>query len=248
MKIQILSDLHLEFDYREYEFSNCDLLILAGDIYSGTKGVEWIKNKVTNIPVIYVMGNHEYYNNYFPSLLDKCKEIAKESNIHVLENESITINNITFHCATLWTDFELFNNSSIAQFECERCMNDYHCIRLDTNSSKLRADITRQIHHQTKKWLNKSLTESKTDKNIVITHHAPTIHSIATRFKDSLLSTGFASNLEDLIINKEPNLWVHGHVHDAIDCYVGKTRILCNPCGYPHENSNGYIDDLIIEI
>ena len=59
MKIQILSDLHLEFEYQEFDFSECDMLILAGDIHTGTRGVEWNRDKVSDIPVIYVMGNHD---------------------------------------------------------------------------------------------------------------------------------------------------------------------------------------------
>jgi predicted phosphodiesterase len=34
MKIQILSDLHLEFEYQEFDFTGADILILAGDIYT----------------------------------------------------------------------------------------------------------------------------------------------------------------------------------------------------------------------
>ncbi len=248
MKIQILSDLHLEFKYREYDLRGCDVLILAGDIHTGTKGIEWIKGKVKDIPVLYVMGNHEYYNNTYPNLLYKCKEISKGTNIHVLENESKTINNVTFHCATFWTDFELFDNPQIAKFECQLKMSDYYCIRMEPNYSKMRADITQKLHFKTRKWLSKSLSESKTDKNIVITHHAPSIHSVAPRYKKSLLTTGFASNLEDFIIKHQPNLWIHGHVHDAVDYFIDKTRVVCNPFGYPHENDNGFQDQMILDI
>ncbi len=59
MRVQILSDLHNEFGVFEYNFSNIDLLILAGDIDLGLKGFEWISEKVKNIPVLYVLGNHE---------------------------------------------------------------------------------------------------------------------------------------------------------------------------------------------
>lgn len=248
MKIQILSDLHLEFGYQSFDFTDSDILILAGDIHTGTKGVEWIRDKVKNIPVIYVMGNHEYYNYSYPRLLNKCRETAKHSNIHLLENESVTINNITFHGATMWTDFELFDNSDIAQFECERNMNDYHLIRLDSNYSKLRAEKTRQIHFETKEWLMNSLKESKSDKNVVITHHAPSIKSVAPRYKESLLTTGFASNLEDLIIKYQPDLWIHGHVHDAVDYLIDETRVVCNSGGYAHEIDNGFIEQLILDI
>ncbi|QEN03358.1 phosphoesterase [Thiospirochaeta perfilievii] len=248
MKIQILSDLHLEFDYRDYNFTKCDLLILAGDIHTGTKGLEWIQQQVSDIPVIYVMGNHEYYGYCYPSLLNKCRGIAKGSNIHLLENDSITIQNITFHGATLWTDFNLFGNPEIAQFECDRNMNDSRLIRLDENYAKFKAAITKEIHIQSIKWLAKSLNNSKTDKNIIVTHHAPTFKSIAPRYKESPITPGFTSNLENIIHNYNPDLWVHGHVHDVVDCVVGKTRVLCNPNGYPHEIDNGFKEQLIIDI
>lgn len=194
------------------------------------------------------MGNHEYYNHCYPSLLNKCKDIVKGSNIHLLENECVTIDNITFHGTTLWTDFNLFANPEIAQFECDRNMNDSRLIRLDENYAKFRAEITREIHIESKKWLKSSLKSSKTEKNIIITHHAPTIKSIAPRYKKSPITPGFTSDLEDLIIEYNPDLWIHGHVHDAVDCVVGRTRVVCNPFGYPHETNNEFHEQLVINI
>lgn len=60
MKIQIISDIHLEFGIRQLDFSNADLLILAGDVSIGLAGITWISERVKNIPVLYVLGNHEY--------------------------------------------------------------------------------------------------------------------------------------------------------------------------------------------
>lgn len=108
MKIQVISDIHLEFGIREFDFSKCDLLILAGDIHIGENGLDWISKKVNNIPVIYVLGNHEYYRNSYPKLLHKIKNTTKGTNIHVLENESMCIEGISFYGMTLWTNFELF--------------------------------------------------------------------------------------------------------------------------------------------
>lgn len=150
MKIQIMSDLHLEFSSQKFDISNCDVLILAGDIHVGTKGVEWINNKVKNIPVIYVLGNHEYYNNSYPSLLHDCKDKANGSNIHVLDNESLTLEDITFHCATLWTDFDLFGKPESSKIECEFKMNDYHLISLEPDDSILTADYTQRLHKESK--------------------------------------------------------------------------------------------------
>lgn len=60
MKIQVLNDLHQEFGFMDLSFEGADLVILAGDINLGTKGIEWIKSTITDVPVIYVLGNHEY--------------------------------------------------------------------------------------------------------------------------------------------------------------------------------------------
>lgn len=61
MRAQIISDLHQEFGFTDISFEEVDLVILAGDINLGTKGIEWIKSTLSEVPVIYVLGNHEYY-------------------------------------------------------------------------------------------------------------------------------------------------------------------------------------------
>jgi Icc-related predicted phosphoesterase len=248
MRVQIISDIHLEFGNREFDFSHADLLILAGDIHVGEKGLAWILEKVKNIPVLYVLGNHEYYKHSYPKLLYKLKTTARGTKVHVLENDAVTINGITFHGTTLWTDFELFGNPRIAGFECQQRMNDYKLIRRDPSYSKLRSLDTHIMHKESLKWLEKSLNESTAKTNVVITHHAPSIKSIPVEYQNDPISAGFASNLEAFILKAKPNLWVHGHVHNAFDYYIGETRVICNPKGYPGEEVVGFRDGLMVEV
>lgn len=248
MRIQILSDLHNEFGKFEFNFSEIDLLILAGDIDIGLSGFYWISEIVKEIPVIYVLGNHEYYKNSYPKLLHKLQDLSLNSNIHVLENKSIEIGGVTFHGTTLWTNFELFGNPKTTGYECQQRMNDYKLIRLDPTYSKLRTIDTHVIHYKSLMWLKDSLTKSNTKKNVVITHHAPSINSISAKFKEDVLSAAFASNLEDYIMETQPDFWIHGHVHEPYDYNIGKTRVICNPKGYPDEPYNGYNSKLTIEI
>jgi Icc-related predicted phosphoesterase len=248
MKIQILSDIHLEFGIRKIEFGNADLIILAGDIHLGDSGIKWINENLKNIPIIYILGNHEYYKNSYPKLLNKIKGLTVNTNIIILENESTCIDGITFHGATLWTDFELFGDARIAGFECQQKMNDYNLIRRDPSYSRLRSIDTQAMHKETIYWLKNSLQASKTNKNIVISHHAPSIKSVPSRYQNDLVSAGFASNLENLILETNPDLWIHGHMHDSSDYMIGKTRVICNPKGYPGEKESGYIESLIVEI
>ena len=248
MKIQIVSDLHNEFGKFKFNFSGIDLLILAGDIDIGLNGFYWVSEIVKEIPVIYVLGNHEYYKNSYPKLLYKLQDISLNSNIHILENKSIEINGVTFHGTTLWTNFELFGNPKTTGYECQQRMNDYKLIRLDPSYSKLRSIDTHIMHYKSLMWLKESVTKSTTKKNVVITHHAPSIKSIAPKFKEDVLSAAFASNLENYIIETQPDVWIHGHVHEPYDYHIGKTRVICNPKGYPDEPYIGYNSKFIIEI
>ena len=248
MKVQIISDLHQEFGKSELNFSNADLLILAGDTNLGTKGIDWIKTKIKNIPVIYILGNHEYYKGSYPKTLNKIKEASKDTNIFVLENDRFEINGIRFHGATLWTDFSLFGNPVKYGILCQDKMNDYKLIRRDPSYSKMRTIDTFKLHQFSKTWLEESLEESKSFRNIVITHHAPSQKSIPEEFKNDYLSSAYASNLEDIIHKYQPEYWIHGHIHTPIKYEIGETKIICNPHGYIDEKYNGYEKELIIEL
>lgn len=248
MKIQIISDLHQEFGMSELSFKSADVVILAGDVNIGTKGIEWIKSAIPNKPVIYVLGNHEYYKGSYPKTLNKILAIASDTNVHVLENRSIIIDNVCFHGATLWTDFSLFGNPRTYGSICQEKMNDYKKIRRDPTYSKLRSIDTFNIHNKSMNWLEKSLEESESEVNIVVTHHAPSSRSIPIRFKADPISSAYASNLEDTITKYKPNFWIHGHIHEPKDYMISETRIICNPHGYIDEPHNGFNKELIIEI
>ena len=71
------------------------------------KGIEWILDTVKDIPVIYILGNHEYYKGSYPKTLRKIVEHSQDTNVHVPENRSVVIGDVTFHGATLWTDFDI---------------------------------------------------------------------------------------------------------------------------------------------
>jgi len=248
MKIQIISDLHQEFGTSDLTFDNADLVILAGDTNLGVKGIEWVNKYIVHKPVIYILGNHEYYKGAYPKTLHKIIEASKNSNIHVLENNRINIDGIWFHGATLWTDFSLFGNPVEYGNICQAKMNDYRQIRRDPSYSKLRSVDTYKIHQFSKSWLQESLEECKNDKNVVITHHAPSIKSMPEIYKNDPVSSAYASDLEDIIKKYSPLYWIHGHIHTPARYKIDKTEIICNPHGYIDEPYNGYTKELIIEI
>jgi Icc-related predicted phosphoesterase len=248
MKIQIISDLHQEFGISDLNFANADLVILAGDTNLGTKGIEWVKKHIPNKPVLYILGNHEYYKGSYPKTLHKIIEASENSNITVLENNSVDFDGIRFHGATLWTDFSLFGSPVEYGIICQAQMNDYKLIRRDPDYSKLRSIDTFKIHQISRAWLEESLEESRGYKNVVISHHAPSLRSVPEFYKNDPVTSAYASNLEGLISKHKPLYWIHGHIHTPARYKIDQTVVICNPHGYINEKYNGYNKELIIEI
>ncbi|MGB0869802.1 MAG: metallophosphoesterase [Flavobacteriales bacterium] len=248
MKIQIISDLHLEFGSTILTFGNADIVVMAGDVNLGTKGIEWLKTEIPDLPVIYVLGNHEYYKGSYPKTLNKINEAAKNTNIHVLENKCVHLNGINFHGATLWTDFSIMGNPRYYGSMCQSKMNDYKKIRRDPSYSKLRTIDTYNIHQKSMLWLERSLEEKQGEVNIVVTHHAPSILSVPEKYKNDPISSAYASNLEKTIEKYKPKYWIHGHIHEPKRYKIKDTEIICNPHGYIDEKYNGYEKELIIEL
>lgn len=248
MKLQIISDIHQELGFCELPFDKADIVILAGDINIGIKGVQWALEKFPKTHVIYILGNHEYYKGSYPKTLRKIKDLASNTNIHVLENESIEINEVMFHGATLWTDFSLFGDPIQYGVICQGKMNDYKRIRKDPSYSKLISVDTYRLHMFSRGWLEKSLQASKSEKNIVVTHHAPSIKSVPNEFRKDPITAAYASNLEGTILSLKPQYWIHGHIHSPVRYQIGETEVICNPHGYIDEKYNGYEKELIIEI
>ncbi len=197
--------------------------------------------------MIYILGNHEYYKGSYPKTLNKIKYAAENTNIRVLEDSFLDIEDIRFHGCTLWTDFALFGNSVEAGMYCQPKMNDYKMVKRDPSYSKMRTVDTFKIHQFSKHWLNESLENSTKEKYIVVTHHAPSLLSVPDNFKNDLLTSAYASNLDDFITKHQPDFWIHGHIHAPSHYSIGKTEVICNPHGYLDDPDNGYDRELIIE-
>src|SRR5690554_3685776 len=136
MKLQVYSDLHLEFEPLSPAPTDVDVIVLAGDIHIGDKGVLWALETFPDRPVIYVLGNHEFYTHKYPGLITKLKSLAQGTNVHVLEKDSVKIDGVAFHGCTLWTDFALFGDPRIAGYECQQVMRDFKKIRKEPGYSK----------------------------------------------------------------------------------------------------------------
>lgn len=258
-RIHVVSDFHLEFVGLDLEHHqpDCDVVVVAGDVYPGPEGIGWLASKFSK-PVIYIAGNHEYY------VENKCMEIvhaeivnAEKNHQHVnfIQNEVIVLNGIRYIGATLWTDFNLYGTGPISEFYALEGMNDFYCITwgggYPLNPNKVKEEFRTSLN-----FIVEELEKSFNGPTVVVTHHLPSELSVAPQYVGSPLNPCFGSNLNQLIEHFQPDLWIHGHTHANCDYTIGKTRILCNPFGYRNraDRNNGkrenwdFIPDLVVDV
>jgi Icc-related predicted phosphoesterase len=236
MKILVLSDLHNEFEVFDALPIAADVVVLAGDIDVGTAGIAWAERTFL-APVVYVAGNHEFFRGRIDDVLARLSASAAATrNVRFLENTSCVIEGVRFIGATLWTDFELFGKDKM-QSAIEVSLDlmvDYRLIAVETPQGQRRlvpAD-TISRHHASRHALERMLSEPFDGPTVVVTHHLPHWGSVQQRWREVLSSAAFASDLDQLIEQYQPALWIHGHTHDSADYRVGATRVVCNPRGY----------------
>lgn len=233
MKIQIASDLHLEFlehrfpDYRVVEPADADVLVIAGDIHRGTCAIATFAD--WPVPVVYVHGNHEAYGEEYAALVEKMRMASTGGNVHYLERDETILDGVRFLGCCLWTDYLLEPaDQPIAMAEAEQRLSDHRMIR--TAHGRFTAADALRLHQGSRAWLDAKLDERFGGPTVVVTHHGPHPNSIHPRYAGMSLNAAFVSDLTPLV--EKADLWIHGHVHDSFSYDISGTRVIANPRGY----------------
>lgn len=277
MKIAVASDIHLEFGTLEINNTDgADVLILSGDICIardlGDRDVhnllgEHTKNHryhnffescAARFPhVIYIAGNHEHYHGDYATTVPRLKEkLSYLRNLHVMEKESITIDDVTFVCGTLWTDMN--RQDPITLSNIVGVMNDFRIIhnsnemvsykRLTPSPEDPDKDIV-TFHHRPSKLspmhtvhdhnamlavIRDAVAANPAGKFVVVGHHSPSRLSTHPQYQEEVIVNGaYSSDLSELILDlPQIRAWTHGHTHHEFDYMIGTCRVVCNPRGY----------------
>jgi predicted phosphodiesterase len=250
MRLHVLSDLHLERQQFPAPEIDADAVILAGDIGTGTRGVEWMRGWADGRPVFYVAGNHEFYGHTSPDLIEELRRSAAGSSVRVLEDGEVILNGVRFLGCTMWSDFDFDGAERRTQTMrvCERLVNDYGQIAFGPGHRPLSARDTRAFHLSSRRWLETRLATPHDGPTVVITHHAPLIRSRPSLPALRALAGAFASDLSALMGGERVALWIFGHTHRAADLELRGTRVVSNPRGYPHLPVQGFDPRFIVEL
>ncbi|MFD1711494.1 metallophosphoesterase [Ottowia sp. GY511] len=259
MKIQLLADLHLETspDFVPTPAPGADLLVLAGDIGSYQRGSQLTARGVPDfgltpfarhadgtgwpVPVVYVPGNHEYDALDFDDSHARLRETAERLGLIWLERETRVLDGVRLVGTTLWTDFDALaprgpTASLTAQLTARekafRAANHYLRMAATTRAGlPFLAEEMREQALVCQDWLRAALAEPyDAGPTVVITHFAPSLRSADPRYGLTPGTAGFCNALDEWLL--QADLWLHGHLHCALDYRVGRCRVVANPLGY----------------
>jgi len=212
-----------------------DLVVLAGDIHNGLRGLVYAEQVAAflDAPVVMVAGNHEYYRHDFAVLLPALRHAAARTHprVQFLENAAATFTlggeTLTVLGCTLWTDYALHGNAGDSMMHAHAMMNDFNFIRL--GGGAFTPWETQAMHEESLAWLHAEMA-GREGRKIIVTHHAPSGMALGQR--QGRIAPAYASEVIGQFGAAPPDLWIHGHTHFRHDSMVGGIRLVSAPRGY----------------
>ena len=181
--------------------------------------------------------------------------------LHFLQDSFVEIDGVQFFGGTMWTDFnhlswlnfirrhennfKVEGGQTVAMQYAYRSMNDYRYIckkdpltpfvdQWDPDKNITPQD-TIDMHEKFKAkllyWFKKQIFSYY--PTVVVTHHSPVKNVYGQHFRSQLEPAYVSLDMLQVIEEFQPDLWIYGHTHEPNDRYIGNTRIISNPRGYP---------------
>ena len=239
MRIQLLSDLHLETeDFEPEPNPAAELLVLGGDIDSSWEALARFRG--WPVPVLMVAGNHEFdgrdVDEAWPALRARCDALG----IDLLERECRVLQGadgerIRFVATVRWCDFDLFGEPGRAT--AMRAAGYYmRIMRSVRRGVAFDPEGVREEALACRDWLAAELRSPRGDweRSVALTHFAPSLRSADPRYGAQPGTASFC-NADDALLPLV-STWIHGHLHCRHDYLVeherGRTRVVCNARGH----------------
>jgi hypothetical protein len=267
MKLQLLSDLHLEQDpeLRLAPALGADLLVLAGDIGCYQSGsllggddfglARFSPRHGWPVPVLYLPGNHEYDGLEYDATYARLRALCADLGIHWLERETRVIGGVRFVGTTLWADLDALaapgDPMGVVLDKRTQAMRVGDRYLRTTGTTRAGAPwlsaAVREESLACQQWLRAALAQPFDGPTVAVTHFAPSLASADPRFGLTPGTANFCNALDDLL--PQAQLWLHGHLHCPSDYVRGGCRVVANPRGYAAQGEQaGFRPDWLIEV
>ena len=247
LKIQLLSDLHLETHphFTATPAPGADVLVLAGDIGSYQDGTQLDDEDFGlarfsplpqyagwPVPVVFVPGNHEYDMLDFDAAHARLRATCERLGIHWLERETLVLQGVRLVGCTLWTDFDALADDERTQDLARRLRLREKAFRAANfylkktggtrGGEPFLAELLREEGLASQAWLRAALAQPFDGPTVAVTHFAPSLKSADPRYGLVPGTAGFCNALVDLLPSADA--WLHGHLHAHCDYTVQGAR------------------------
>lgn len=249
MKFQFASDIHLEVlelakdfhpeDDETFRFiiePQAPILILAGDITSlhakcTVPFLKWCSQKFEH--TFWIMGNHEYYTQITiskDSILENYRRLCPD-NVHILDNETYTLENVLFVGTTLWS-----NIPEEDDLEIQHRINDYRMIYTKEgrriSPAEVRAEFKKNMQ-----FLEDTIATNPEKQIVIISHHAPLKKDTSfVKYEGDITNGAYATHI-DLPNDSNVRYWIYGHTHHNAQIQKGNYKVVSNQFGYFAEHT-----------
>ena len=256
MRLQLLSDLHLETEsYAPLPAEGAELLVLAGDIDSRWDALARFRD--WPVPVVFVAGNHEFDGRDLADAATQLRARCASLGITMVERESLVVVDeagvrVRIVGTIRWSDFDLFG--ALGRAKAMRA-GAYFMELMQATRDGLAFDVDamRDEALACRAWLERALRRPRADwdRTVVVTHFAPSLRSADPRYGARSGTASFCNADDDLL--PFADLWLHGHLHCVHDYRVahdgGATRVVCNSRGHERRGeAEGHVPRLVLEV
>lgn len=267
MKIQYISDLHLEHHKNNNVFSrikklpDCENICVLGDIgYPESQIYQdfmtYCSNNWKN--VFWTMGNHEFYHKPKTEIkiMSEIEEYVKQicpKNVYFMNNDYLFLNKHTNEVSK-FIDQEFHTDdyikiigstlwSNIDDFTAQN-LNDYKRIYAHRVVNDFDVDLFRKLKPEMTRAMFESskkfiLDEIKNDNVncLIITHHGT--HQLCQgHYLGSPLESGYATYIPEIYESKNVIASLFGHTHSNVTLEVNGVKLLSNCLGYRGERQD----------
>lgn len=236
MRIFVASDVHESKKRLDIPKPDADVAVIAGDI-EAPWFLERHRDAWDGIPILAVMGNHDYYKTVFPD-----RRRFQVRGVRILEREAWEFGGVVFLGTTLWSSppptMHMEVHNGIMDFQKIGYRRRLFSVQDMCDENELCVN-----------WLKNRLRHYEREKVVVVTHFLPCDFLIDRRFKGDRLNCYFSAGLDAKILDwSMPAVWISGHSHARHDVKIGGTRFVANPAGYPGAERRGFNPGKVIEI
>lgn len=254
LRIGLISDLHLEFYQDPWrvldkvvdsaDFLEVDWICIAGDLgYSPVvpKFLAYLSGK-TDCEIFYVPGNHEFYHGHI-SDIDNLMKQDLPGTVHLLQRD--------FHydlkhdvliagsCGWIDGSFKEIYNHPVDKFFRSR-YNDFTQIK---GFKKLARTYGKADYRSIARHLS-----NPARVKIAMTHFLPHPECINLEYTGNALNACYCNDWYDILADKKPDYWFHGHSHCHQKVKIHETECIINAAGYPDRSWNSNTNLYVIEV